>query len=81
MTIDAYAAPAAHEFHKHITHTHTHPKQNKVLRHGMDAVAKWLAVRIVWWDMRAEWLELLYRHRVCNARMDFVEQRLGQVGG
>jgi hypothetical protein len=32
-----------------------------MLRHGMAYVAKWLAVRIVWWDMRPEWCELLYR--------------------
>jgi len=45
----------------------------------MDAVARWLAVRIVWWDMRGEWCELLYRHRVYSTRMDLIEQRLGQV--
>ncbi|KAI8470006.1 MAG: hypothetical protein J3K34DRAFT_521690 [Monoraphidium minutum] len=49
---------------------------SQTLRHGMDFVAKWLAVRVVWWDMRGEWCELLYRHRVCNSRIDFVEQKL-----
>ncbi|KIY93014.1 hypothetical protein MNEG_14949 [Monoraphidium neglectum] len=54
---------------------------SQALRHGMEYVAKWLAARVVWWDMRGEWCELVYRHRVCNTRIDFVEQRLGDVGG
>ena len=49
---------------------------SQTLRGGVAYVAKWLAARIVWWDMRGEWCELLYRHRVCNTRMDFVEERL-----
>lgn len=31
------------------------------LRAGVAAVVKWLAVRVVWWDQRAAWCELLYR--------------------
>jgi hypothetical protein len=31
------------------------------LQHGVDAVLQWLAVRVVWWQQRAGWCELLYR--------------------
>jgi hypothetical protein len=33
-------------------------------------VCAFLATRVVFWDMRQQWLELLYRHRVTNARLD-----------
>jgi hypothetical protein len=47
----------------------------------VEHLAKWLAVRVVWWDMRPEWCELVYRHRVCNTRADFAVARLGDVSG
>lgn len=33
----------------------------QALRGGVAAVNKWLAVRVVWWEQRAGWCELLYR--------------------
>jgi hypothetical protein len=33
----------------------------QALRAGVAAVTKWLAVRVVWWQQRAGWCELLYR--------------------
>jgi hypothetical protein len=31
------------------------------LRAGVLSVARWLAVRVVWWEQRGSWCELLYR--------------------
>jgi hypothetical protein len=33
----------------------------QALRGGVAVVTKWLAVRVVWWQQRAGWCELLYR--------------------
>jgi hypothetical protein len=33
-------------------------------------VCAFLAARVVFWDMRLQWLELVYRHRAANARLD-----------
>ena len=61
------------------------PPPAQALRNGLAAVSKWLAARVCWWDLRASWLELLWRHRVSSApmegkRMMQMEAALGQVG-
>ena len=40
------------------------------LQSGISYVTRWLVVKVVWWDLRPEWCELLYRHRVINCRLE-----------
>lgn len=36
---------------------------HQALRGGITYVTKWLVTKVVWWDLRPQWCELLYRHR------------------
>ncbi|WIA21715.1 hypothetical protein OEZ85_000881 [Tetradesmus obliquus] len=53
----------------------------QALRGGVAVVTKWLAVRVVWWQQRAGWCELLYRHRVTSCRIDWLLEGLADVLG
>ncbi|EFJ47368.1 hypothetical protein VOLCADRAFT_92175 [Volvox carteri f. nagariensis] len=58
-----------------LTHART------ALMTGMQYACKFLAARVVFWDGRTPWLELLYRHHVAqpSARMDAVLEGLLKV--
>ncbi len=50
------------------------------IHQSLVSMCRWLAVRVVWWDMRGTFLELLYRHRVTLCSMDHaVETQLQEV--
>lgn len=42
------------------------------LRTGIAAVNKWLAVRVVWWEQRAGWCELLYRYEDMDDKLQLL---------
>eukprot|EP00775_Hariotina_reticulata_P003791 gene3791-4049_t len=51
------------------------------LRSGVVSVMRWLSVRVVWWEQRAGWCELLYRHRVIKCRLDWLLEGLSNTLG